>query len=434
MNLLFQNDSPGQYPDSWYAATTTHLDAQPQLIGSETADVVIIGAGFTGLTAALHLAKRGYDVRVVEAHRIGFGASGRNGGQVGSGQRLEQDQLEKQYGLAMARQLWDLAEDAKAEVAGLIKDHDIACHYRPGIAHACWRKKEVAEDHRYIEKLSRDYGYDKIKPLNKDQLFDLVGSPVYQGGSLDEGAGHIHPLAYVLGLGRAALAAGVVVYENSVVTKVSDGKQPVISTDQGQITTNQVIFACNGYLGKLNRQVSRMVMPINNFIVATEPLGKEFPPVLSRDIAVADSRFVLSYFRRSHDHRLIFGGGENVSYRFPSDIRQLVSKRLFEIYPQLKGIGLDYAWGGTLAITVNRMPCFIRLGDNKFSASGYSGHGVAMATLAGRMLAEAAAGISGGFDVMEKIKKHRFPGGDLMRWPLLVLGMKWYMLRDRLGF
>lgn len=218
------------------------------------------------------------------------------------------------------------------------------------------------------------------------------------------------------------------------MTKVSDGKQPVISTDQGQITTNQVIFACNGYLGKLNRQVSRMVMPINNFIVATEPLGKEFPPVLSRDIAVADSRFVLSYFRRSHDHRLIFGGGENVSYRFPSDIRQLVSKHLFEIYPQLKGIGLDYAWGGTLAITVNRMPCFIRLGDNKFSASGYSGHGVAMATLAGRMLAEAAAGISGGFDVMEKIKKHRFLGGDLMRWPLLVLGMKWYMLRDRLGF
>jgi len=315
-----------------------------------------------------------------------------------------------------------------------LEAHDIACYYRPGIAHACWRTKEVAEDHRYIEKLSRDYGYDKIRPLNKDQLFDLVGSPVYQGGSLDEGSGHIHPLAYVLGLGKAALAAGAVVYENSVVTKVSVGKQPVIFTDQGHITATQVIFACNGYLGKLNRQVSRLVMPINNFIVATEPLGKELPPVLSQDIAVADSRFVLSYFRRSHDHRLIFGGGENVSFRFPSDIRHLVSKRLFAIYPQLKGIGLDYAWGGTLAITLNRMPCFIRLGHNMFSASGYSGHGVAMATLAGRLLAEAAAGISGGFDVMEKIKKHRFPGGDLMRWPLLVLGMKWYMLRDRLGF
>ena len=434
MNLLFQNDRQGQYPDSWYAATATHLDVQPQLTGAERADIIIIGAGFTGLTAALHLAQRGYDVRVVEAHRIGFGASGRNGGQVGSGQRLEQDQLEKQYGVGMARQLWALAEDAKAEVAGLIKAHDIACHYRPGIAHACWRKNEVAEDHRYIEKLSRDYGYDKIRPLNKDELFDLVGSPVYQGGSLDEGAGHLHPLAYVLGLGRAALAAGAVVYENSVVTKITEGKQPIIHTDHGHILADQVIFACNGYLGKLNQKVSRMVMPINNFIVATEPLGKELPPVLSQDIAVADSRFVLSYFRRSHDNRLIFGGGENVSYRFPEDIRKLVSTRLFEIYPQLKGIGLDYAWGGTLAITVNRMPCFVRLGQNMFSASGYSGHGVAMATLAGRLLAEAAGGISGGFDVMEKIKKHRFPGGDIMRWPLLVLGMKWYMLRDRLGF
>ena len=434
MNLLNVNDEAGQYPPSWYDATTEKLPVQAGLTGDVRADVVVIGGGFTGLTAALHLAGQGVDVRVVEAHRLGFGASGRNGGQVGSGQRLEQHVLEKQYGRDMARQLWDLAEAAKAEVARLIKVHRIDCNYRGGIAHACWRAREVPAHLRYVETLARDYGYDRIKTLGRAALADVLGTEVYHGGTLDMGAGHLHPLRYVLGLGRAALDAGAVIYENTMVVRVEEGARPVIHTDKGRIVAEQVIFACNGYLGRLNRQVSRRVMPLNNFIVATAPLDGVSPTILKRDIAVADSRFVLNYFRRSHDNRLLFGGGESMRFRFPADIRAVVAPRLFAIYPQLKGIDLDYAWGGVLAITLNRMPCFMRLGKNMVSASGYSGHGVALATLAGRLLAEATMGVVGGFEVMEKIKKPPFPGGDLLRHPLLVLGMNWYMLRDRLGF
>ncbi len=434
MNLLTANDEQGQYPPSYYADTVSQLPLQPPLKGDHKADIVIVGAGFTGLSAALHLAKRGYDVRVLDAHRIGFGASGRNGGQVGSGQRVEQDRLEKTYGMDKARQLWGLAEDAKALVKSLIKTHKIDCHYKPGIAHTCWRQSEVDDDHRYVEKLQREYNYNHIEACDRDTIHEMIGSPVYQGGSVDHDAGHLHPLAYVLGLGRAALAAGVTIYENSMVRRIIEGKTPSVMTDTGAIHADHLILACNGYLGALNKPVARRVMPINNFIVATAPLADAAPAILASDIAVADSKFVLNYFRRSHDNRLIFGGGENVSYRFPKDIRAIVSKPLFNVFPQIKGIPLDYAWGGTLAITVNRMPCFMRLNGNVMSASGYSGHGVAMASLAGKLLAEATAGVSEGFDCMAGLNVPRFPGGDMLRWPSLVIGMNWYMLRDKLGF
>lgn len=434
MNLLTANDEQGQYPPSYYADTVNQLPLQPPLKGDHKADIVIVGAGFTGLSAALHLAKRGYDVRVLDAHRIGFGASGRNGGQVGSGQRVEQDRLEKTYGMDKARQLWALAEDAKALVKSLIKTHKIDCHYKPGIAHTCWRQSEVDDDHRYVEKLQREYGYHHIEACDRDTIHKMIGSPVYQGGSVDHDAGYLHPLAYALGLGRAALAAGVTIYENSTVRRIIEGKKPSVITATGAIHADHLILACNGYLGALNKPVARRVMPINNFIVATAPLADATPTILASDIAVADSKFVLNYFRRSHDNRLIFGGGENVSYRFPKDIRAIVSKPLFNVFPQIKGIPLDYAWGGTLAITVNRMPCFMRLNGNVMSASGYSGHGVAMASLAGKLLAEATAGVSEGFDCMAGLNVPRFPGGDMLRWPSLVIGMNWYMLRDKLGF
>ena len=432
MNLLHANDRAGEYPPSYYAATRAPLDPLPPLQGAARADVCIVGGGYTGLSAALHLAERGMKVVVLEAHRVGFGASGRNGGQVGSGQRLDQDALEAAVGLADARKLWSFAQEAKDMVRGLIAAHDMPVRFYPGIAHACWSEGEVRHAAAYAEKLRRDYGYDQVEPLTRDDIGRLIPSGVFAGGEMDRGAGHVHPLNYAIGLAKAAQAAGAVIHERSEVTGITHGAAPVVTTAAGQVTCNHLILACNGYLGGLEPQVAARVMPINNFIVATEPLGDRAAEVLAEPVAVADTKFVVNYWRLSEDGRLLFGGGESYGYRFP-DIVKTVRKPMLEIYPGLKDVKIDHAWGGTLAITMTRNPCFLRVAPNVLSASGYSGHGVALATLAGRILAEAVAGQAERFDLMAKLPTPRFPGGVALRWPLLVLAMTWYSMRDRLG-
>lgn len=434
MNLLYSNDKQGQYPDSWYAATAKPLEAFPPLQGDTKADVCVIGAGYTGLSTALHLAEMGRDVVLVEAHKVGFGASGRNGGQLGSGQRMEQDDLEAMLGAETADRLWTLAEDAKDLVRDLVKKHDIDCHLKPGIAHACFNAREVRHEHEYVAFLQDRYGYDQIEPLDRDQLHAICPSAKYVGGSLDMGAGHLHPLGFALGLARAAKLAGVRIYEETRVDDIENGSQPVVRTEQGRVMADQVVLACNGYLGDLNRKVAARVMPINNFIAATRPLSdSELDGVLRRDVAIADSKFVINYFRLSHDKRLLFGGGETYGYKFPSDIAATVRKPMSEIYPQLRDVEIDYAWGGTLGITMKRMPYLVRLGPNMLSASGYSGHGVGTATHAGQLMALALAGQSDGFDTMSRVPAPAFPGGQMMRSPLLALAMTWFALRDRLG-
>lgn len=432
MNLLFANDRRGHYPESWYAATAEPLAPLPPLKGSTRADVCIVGGGYTGLSAALHLAQRGLDVVLLEAHRVGFGASGRNGGQVGSGQRLEQDVLERMLGRDDARLLWDMGEDAKALVQELVTTHAMDCPFRPGVLHADWHASEVRHSHAYAEKLARDYGYDKVEPLDRAALQAIVGAPGYKGGALDHGAGHVHPLRFALGIARAALAAGARMHENSLVTAVHPGPRPIVETETGRVEAEHVILAANGYLGGLMPQVAARVMPINNFIIATEPLGERAASVLARPVAVADSKFVINYFRLSEDGRLLFGGGESYGYRFP-DIAKTVRKPMLQVFPQLSDVRIDYAWGGTLAITMNRLPCFLRPAAGVLSASGYSGHGVALATLAGRVLAEAVAGQSARFDLMARLPMPAFPGGTALRSPLLALAMTWFSLRDRLG-
>ena len=433
MNLLFANDKAGEYPQSYYAATRADLAPFPELRGATRADVCIIGGGYTGLSAALHLAQRGMDVVLLEAHRVGFGASGRNGGQVGSGQRLEQDELEKLVGLDRARQLWALSEEAKGMVKSLVREHAMPCTFHNGIAHACWSESEVAHSRAHAEKMARDYGYTAIETLDRDAFQAIVPSPVYKGGDIDRDAGHVHPLNYAIGLAKAATAAGARIHEGAHVHHIQHGAKPVVQTGKGRVECDHVILACNGYLGGLDDHVAARVMPINNFIIATEPLGDHAAGVLRENVAVADTKFVVNYWRLSDDNRLLFGGGESYGYRFP-DIVRTVRKPMLEVYPHLKDLRIDYAWGGTLAITMNRMPCFARVKPNVLSASGYSGHGVAMATLAGRLLAEATAGQAERFDVMASVPTHRFPGGPGMRWPLLVLAMSWYSMRDRLGF
>ena len=432
MNLLHANDRAGQYPPSWYAATADALPEFDLLRGEQKADVCVVGGGFTGLSAALHLAEAGLEVVLLDAQRVGFGASGRNGGQLGSGQRADQHTLEKIAGLEDARKYWALAEDAKDLVKSLIKKHKLDCYLKPGIAHACFSAREMRDEHDDAKHLQDVYGYDQIETLDADALRAICPSPAYHGGTLDMGAAHLHPLRFALGLARAAQAAGVRIHERAEVHNIKPGVPAIVQTGQGRVTADHVILACNGYLGGLNRQVAARVMPINNFIIATEPLGDAAAQVLARDVAVADTKFVVNYFRLSHDKRLLFGGGESYGYKFP-DIEATVRKPMQQIFPHLRDVRIDHAWGGTLAITMKRLPYLARLGPNMLSASGYSGHGVGTAAHAGRLMADVITGEASGFDLMSRLPCPRFPGGGALRSPLLMLAMTWYAARDRLG-
>ena len=366
-------------------------------------------------------------------NRVGWGASGRNGGQLGSGQRQDQDWLERTFGPGPARALWDMAEEAKALVRDLVARHAIACDLAPGIIYAAHKPAHAPGYQAYAEKLARDYGYAEAQPLDRAGIAALVGTEAYHGGYLDRGAAHLHPLAYALGLARAAAAAGVRLHETSRVVRLSPGNPARVETGAGAVQAPFVLLATNGYLGGLVPEVAARVMPINNFILATEPLGADLARTLIRDnLAVADSRFVVNYFRLTPDHRLLFGGGESYGWRFPPDIAAVVRPRMLAIFPQLAGARITHAWGGTLAITVNRMPAFQRVAPNMLSAAGYSGHGVALATLAGKLMAEAVQGGGRGFDLIAGLPQPAFPGGTALRWPLLVLAMTWYSLRDRL--
>lgn len=436
MNLLYLNDRRGEYPASLYADTRVNLNSFPALAGEIRADVAIVGGGYTGLSAALHLARRGYNVALLEAHRVGFGASGRNGGQIGSGQRQEVDWLEAQLGPDAARRLWDMAEDAKALVRELAAEAEVPI--RNCIAHACRSVTELEHARKMADHLAANYGYDQVEPLDRDGLTALIGSDTYIGGDVDWGAGHVHPLNLALGMARLADASGARIYENSAVQGITHaikaGEKNTLHCDGGTVICDHVILAGNGYLGGIAPDVAARVMPINNYIIATEPLGDRFPEILPRHSAVADTKFVVNYWRLDDDRRLIFGGGETASYRFPKDIFAKVRPHLLSVYPQLRDVKLTHAWGGTLAITLNRMPYFARPAQNCLSASGFSGHGVAMATLSGRLMADAVAGQAEGFDAMAAVPTPAFPGGSTLRAPLLVAGMAWYGLRDRLGW
>jgi gamma-glutamylputrescine oxidase len=390
----------------------------------------VIGGGYTGLSAALHLAEAGRDVVLLEANRVGWGASGRNGGQVGPGQRQDQDWLEAAAGRDRARALWDLALEAGALVRALIARHCIDCDLRDGVAYVAHKAAYVPEHHAYGDKLARDYGYDRTRPLDRAGVAALLGTEAYHGGLFYPDAAHLHPLAYARGLARAGVRAGVRLHETSRVLRRRGAR---VETGTGAVAARQVIFATNGYHGDLERAIAARVMPINNFVVATAPLGEaRARALIPDDVAAADSRFVVNYWRLSADRRLLFGGGESYGWRFPADIAAVVRPRLLGVYPQLADLPITHAWGGTLAITVNRMPAFQRLAPDVYSAAGYSGHGVAIATLAGKLMAEAAGGEAERFDLFAGLPQPRFPGGAALRWPLLVLAMTWYGLRDRL--
>lgn len=421
------------YPASYYAATASAWPPPPSLKGDETTDVCVVGAGYTGLSAALHLAERGYAVTLIDAERVGFGASGRNGGQLGTGHRKDQRALEEKLGRDWAHRLWALAEDSVATVKGLIAKHNMECDLKPGVLQAAWKKGDTEWFREEQDHLANEYGYTQTRFIPPDEMREMVATTRYHGGLLDNGAAHLHPLNYALGMARAAKAAGVTIYENSRVTKIDHTDPAKVHTADGSVTAKFVVMACNGYLKNLEPRIAGRIIPVNNFIIATEPLGEAAARALIRDnVAVQDTKFVIDYYRLSADHRLLFGGGENYSSKFPRDIAAFVRKPMLRIFPQLEDVKIDYSWGGTLAITMPRLPDFGRLAPHVFYAQGYSGQGINIATLAGKLMAEAVAGQAERFDCLSEIKVPNFPGGTWLRYPGLMLGVLWYTLQDRL--
>ncbi|WP_231757422.1 NAD(P)/FAD-dependent oxidoreductase [Microbulbifer elongatus] len=424
---------PG-HTDSYYAASANPTLEYPALEGEISADVCVIGAGYTGLSSALHLAERGYRVVVLEAERVGWGASGRNGGHVGVGQRKGQEELEKMLGRDTAKVLWDMSLEAVRLVEQLIDRHGIQCDLKRGIMHLAAKPSHDAALKQEVELLNQRYGYQDIRYAERDEVASLVGSERFYGGQIDAGSLHLHPLNFALGLADAARKAGVLFFEHSRVTGYTGGSPCVVSTAKGRVSAGNILLACNGYLGKLEPRMAGRIMPINNFVLATEPLGDKLArELIANDHALQDTLFVINYWKLSGDNRLIFGGGENYSSRFPKDIPGFVRKYMLEVYPQLAETRIDYGWGGTLAITMNRMPSVGRLEPNVYYSQGYSGHGVPTATFAGKVLAEVIAGSEERFDILAQIPTPSFPGGTLLRWPGLVAGMVYYSLLDKLG-
>lgn len=431
---LTRNDPiQGRYPDSWYASTSQPDEARAPLRGSERADVAIVGAGYTGLWAAKTLAEAGLKAVVLEAHRVGWGASGRNGGQVGTGFNWDQRKLEGRIGRDGARAVWSIAEAGKAQLREFVAEHAPEARYLPGVAHGEYSSGDLRHARETVDHLARHYGYEEVEVFDCDAFRALVKSPLYVGGTLDRGAGHIHPLRYALALGRAAEAAGAVIHEGSIVLGIEKGAPAVLRTRDGEVRADHVILAGNGYMPDLEPQVAARVMPINSFIGATEPLPEKWQEVLAEDIAVADSKFVVNYYRFSEDRRFLFGGRESYGLAFPKDVAGPLRLRLANLFPQLTGARIEQFWGGTLGITMTRLPYVARVAPNIVSGGGFSGHGAALSGITGRIMAEAVLGQATRLDALGLLPTPRFPGGAMARAPLLTLAMTWYALRDRLG-
>lgn len=430
MGYLTANDRPGVHPRSWYAETAGPLPDLPRLEGETKADICVIGGGYAGLSTALHLAERRYSVVLLEANRVGWGASGRNGGQVGIGPRAAMNKYERAVGRANARAIWDIAIEANALVKSLIHKHKIDCDLKPGYLEAAWRASDARELADWVETAAERYDHTELRILSREEVADLLGTTRYHGGALDPLGAHLHPLRYALGLARAASGAGVRLYEGSRVRRMGTGR---IETDRGSVVADQVVLACNGYIDGLDIAMSRRTMPINNFILATDPLkGAVWQRINPRDLCVCDTKFVLNYFRLSPDKRLLWGGGESYGRRFPRNMEAVVRRAIADIYPDLANVKASHVWGGTLAITPTRMPAFQRRGGRVWSISGWSGSGIHMATMGGMVLAEAISGTMERWDVLARCPTPAFPGGDWFRFPLLATAMSLAALRDRI--
>lgn len=405
----------------------------PHLVGKTHADVCVIGGGVTGCSAALHLAERGYSVVLLEASEVGHGASGRSGGQILPGLGTDILNVEKALGIGRARDIWEMSREAVRLTAELIERHAIPCELAWGYLHAAVKPRHVKALGEFQTRMARDYGYTATTLLEGAALCERVVTDAYPAVLSDDEGGHLHPLNYTLGLARAAQRAGVKIHTYSAVTRVRRGQPACVETARGSVQADQVILAGNAYHAGLVPELKGRLMRVANYMIATAPLSEaQAAQVLPRNDALADINFVLDYYRLSAGRRLIYGGQVSYDGREPPGLQARMDARMTQLFPALAGVPIDYRWGGDVGITRNRAPDFGRVDSNFYYAQGYSGHGMAMAGLAGKLLAETVAGHSERFDIFSAMPHRRFPGGTALRKPLLVLATNFYRLRDRL--
>ena len=422
--------------DSYYAATAPRMDSFHALNEAISADVAIVGGGLAGLSAAIELAERGLQVVLLEANEVGGGASGRNGGQALAGLACDQATIEAQLGLDEAKRIWAMSLEATRLIQQRSAQFGIDCEWQSGYLSLATSPAKAHELKASVETMAQRYGFQQ-RWIAAKELPDWIASPRFAAGCFDAESGHLHPLKYCLGLSQAAKALGVRIYERSAVTQLEHGQAVRLSTALGSVKASQVLLAGNVYLQEiapdLAPNLSQRIMPVGTYIACTEPLdAQRLTALIPSRAAVCDTNFVLDYFRPTADQRLLYGGRVSYSTASPRDLKHSMQARLLTTFPQLQGVAMQYAWGGFVDISMNRAPDFGRLGPNAnvYYLQGFSGHGLALTGLAGRVVAEAMVGDAGRFDSFARLRHRPFPGGKLMRMPALVLGMAYYRLKD----
>jgi gamma-glutamylputrescine oxidase len=423
------------YVSSYYAATAHPPAAAPVLAGSIECDACVVGAGIAGCSAALHLAERGMRVVLLEEHRVGWGASGRSGAQALFGVAAGQAKLERLIGAAGARVVWDVSVEGLALMRELIARYGIRCDWADGHLSTAVKERHVRELQAELHELRDKYGYASVRYLSREELRATLATERYLGALYDTNGGHLHPLNYTLGLAAGCQAAGVQIFEGTRAQRFAPAgtEQVRVTTAGGEVRARHLVLCGNVYLGATAPALASKIMAVATYIVATEPLGEERArQLIGNNAAVADMNWVLDYFRRSADHRLLFGGRVNYSGLRSFDAPVATRARMLKVFPQLNDVRIDYAWGGEVDITLNRAPHFGRIAPNVYFLQGFSGHGIALTGIAGKLIAEAVAGTAGRFDVFARIPHGNFPGGAALRRPALVLAMLYYRIKDLL--
>jgi gamma-glutamylputrescine oxidase len=426
--------SPAYVP-SYYAASAHASPERPPLEGTVEADVCVVGGGIAGCSSALHLADKGLSVVLLEEQRIGWGASGRSGAQAIFGVAAGQAKLRRLIGEADARAVWDVSVEGLALMRQLIARFSIDCDWKDGFMLAAVKPRHEHELHAEVAELRERYGYESVRYVAREELQAQLSTRRYLGALLDSNSGHLHPLNYTLGLARAGESLGVRIFEGTRATTFGSGNPAHVrvQTPTGEVRARHLVLCGNVYLGATAPALAAKIMAVATYIVATEPLGApRARELIVNDAAVCDMNWVLDYFRRSADQRLLFGGRVNYSGLKSFDAPQATRARMLSVFPQLNDVRLDYAWGGEVDITLNRAPHFGRLAPNVYFLQGFSGHGIALTGIAGKLIAEAVTGTAGRFDVFARIPHGNFPGGAALRRPALVLAMLWYRMKDLL--